>query len=1134
MAEIILSQAGAAIGSNLLPGGIGLFGKTLSGAALGGVIGGLAGRVIDSSLAAPVEGARIKSLYVTESREGAGLPLVYGRMRVGGQVIWASRFKEYRSEQSAGKGGPTYTEYTYSVSIAVALCQGPITRVDRIWANGEVLPLHEYNWRLYRGDERQLPDPLIEAIEGAGEAPAYRGTAYIVFEDLPLDAFGNRLPQLSFEVVRAGQAGTDSLNASVTGVNIIPASGEFVYATSIVRERGYPAIERAINANNANGEADLSVSLRQFQSDLPRVDHAALTVAWFGDDVSAGRCRIRPGVEQRVRNTVPYAWSVDGISRRDAYLISRNSGSPNYGGTPADQCVIEGIQALKAAGIGVTLSPFLMMDVPPGNGLTDPYGGSEQAPFPWRGRITVSNDKTQSVRQEVEAFVGADGGFGFRHFILHHARLAKRAGGVDAFLIGSEMARLTKVRDQRGRFPFVEALVEIAAEVKSILGPQTRVSYAADWTEYGSYAPGDGTGDVLFPMDQLWASDAVDFVGVDWYPPASDWRDGDDHADYEAALGNLENEDYLRSQLIGGEAFDWYYASGEARAAQTRSPIKDTAHGEDWIFRQKDLRGWWANAHYERPGGRRASQRTAWVPGSKPIRMIEIGFPAVDKGTNSPNLFYDPKSIESAVPPFSNGARDDLLQRRALSVATRFWGEQSMIEQVLVWAWDGRPWPDFPARGDVWSDGDNWQFGHWLNGRTGLIDLSEVVEDMALKSGTEIEARRLSGIIDGFAIDGVTSLASALSPLTTAYEFDISETANGLTAQHEGVVTSAVLVEAHTLEDSVQRTRILLDKQPSAVSLNYISGDGGYQQAVVEARAPGANSGVTLSYRMPLVMSETRAKALADRMLDQDMKLESLDLALPPGEAPGMEISDRVQYLSNDWIVARIEEQGLERQLKLRQPRLAFERIQSFDVPSAEAPSIVQAEPFGKLIDTPALDHLDLTPPYVAVTANPWRGAMPIKVGPDALEMTERGFALVPAGIGRLETALAATESEGWDEMSVMDLFMPGETLSSRSEAAILSGQNRLLIEHEAGWELLAWRDAELVGSDLWQLRGLRRGLLGTDIRDVSAGACVILADSRLAAIRMTRADLGQAQFWRAGTGALQPFTYRDLAGRFD
>ncbi len=1133
MAEIILSQAGAAIGSSLLPGGIGLFGKTLSGAALGGVIGGLAGRAIDSSLAAPVEGPRIKSLYVTESREGAGLPLVYGRMRVGGQVIWASRFKEYRSQQSAGKGGPKYTEYTYSLSFAVALCQGLITRVDKIWANGELLPLHEYNWRLYKGDEHQLPDPLIEAIEGPGQAPAYRGTAYIVFEDLPLDAFGNRLPQLSFEVVRGGQVGADSLGASVTGVNIIPASGEFVYATSIVRERGYPAIERAINANNTNGEADFSVSLRQLQSDLPRVEHAALTVAWFGDDLRAGTCRIRPGVEQRVRNTVPYDWSVDGGGRGDAYLISRTADSPNYGGTPADQCVIEGIQALKAAGIGVTLSPFLMMDVPPGNGLTDPYGRSEQAPFPWRGRITVVDDQTESARQDIQAFVGAEGGFGFRHFILHHARLAKRAGGVDTFLIGSEMARLTKARDHQGRFPFVEALVEIAAEAKSILGPQTKVSYAADWTEYGSYAPGDGSGDVLFPMDQLWASDAVDFIGVDWYPPASDWRDGEDHLDYEAALGTLENEDYLRSQLIGGEAYDWYYASGEARTSQTRSAIKDTAHGEDWIFRQKDVRGWWANAHYERPGGRRAAQPTAWVPASKPIRMIEIGYPAVDKGTNSPNLFYDPKSSESAVPPFSSGARDDLLQRRALSVATRFWADQPMVEQVLVWAWDGRPWPDFPARGDVWSDGDNWQFGHWLNGRTGLIDLYETVEDMALKGDAQIDARRLSGIIDGFAIEGVTSLASALSPLATAYEFDISESANGLTAQHEGVVSSSVLSEQDTLEDSVQRTRILLDKQPSAVSLNYISGDGGYQQAVVEARASDAKTGVTLSYRMPLVMSETRAKALADRMLDQDLKFETLNLSLPPGQASGLEITDRVGYQSEDWIVARIEEQGLERHLNLRQPKLSFERVQALDFPNADLPSIVSAEPFGKFIDTPAFDHLENAPPYLAVTAAPWRGALPAKVGPEALEMTQRGIVAAPAGIGRLEASLATAPADTWDETHVIELYIPGEVLSSRSEAAILAGQNRLLVEHQTGWELLAWRDAELVGTDLWHLRGLRRGLLGTDIRDVSKGACAILADSRLVPVRMLQSDLGQAQYWQVGEGELQPFTYRDRAGRF-
>ena len=44
---------------------------------------------------------------------------------------------------------------------------------------------------------------------------------------------------------------------------------------------------------------DFLVSLDQLEADLPRVHRAALTVGWFGDDLQAGVCRIRPGVETR-------------------------------------------------------------------------------------------------------------------------------------------------------------------------------------------------------------------------------------------------------------------------------------------------------------------------------------------------------------------------------------------------------------------------------------------------------------------------------------------------------------------------------------------------------------------------------------------------------------------------------------------------------------------------------------------------------------------------------------------------------------------------------------------------------------------------------------------------------------------
>ena len=72
-----------------------------------------------------------------------------------------------------------------------------------------------------------MPDPFIEAKEGAGQAPAYRGVAYVVFEDLALESFGNRLPQLSFEVIRPSPD-PGAMERLVRAVNLIPSPGEFV------------------------------------------------------------------------------------------------------------------------------------------------------------------------------------------------------------------------------------------------------------------------------------------------------------------------------------------------------------------------------------------------------------------------------------------------------------------------------------------------------------------------------------------------------------------------------------------------------------------------------------------------------------------------------------------------------------------------------------------------------------------------------------------------------------------------------------------------------------------------------------------------------------------------------------------
>ncbi|HEY1245773.1 MAG TPA: hypothetical protein VGF29_13190, partial [Hyphomicrobiaceae bacterium] len=114
MATLALAAAGAAVGSALLPAGVTLFGATIAGATIGAQVGALAGSVVDRALfgasgqSRALAGPRLSELRVTGSSEGAPIPRLYGRARLGGQLIWATDFEEEvvtASQSGGGKGG---------------------------------------------------------------------------------------------------------------------------------------------------------------------------------------------------------------------------------------------------------------------------------------------------------------------------------------------------------------------------------------------------------------------------------------------------------------------------------------------------------------------------------------------------------------------------------------------------------------------------------------------------------------------------------------------------------------------------------------------------------------------------------------------------------------------------------------------------------------------------------------------------------------------------------------------------------------------------------------------------------------------------------------------------------------------
>jgi hypothetical protein len=425
MATLVLGAAGAAIGGSIGGAILGV-----SAATIGGFIGSTIGSVVDSwiiSSLAPtqrIEGARLDTLRITSSTEGAVIPRLYGRMRMGGNIIWATDFREETktTTQGGGKGGGggkvKTTEYLYYASFAVALCEGPITGIGRIWADGKPMDLSGVTWRWYPGDEAQTADPFIAAKMGAANTPAYRGTAYVVFEELPLSTYGNRLPQLSFEVFRP-LADPDTAEGLTRAVTMIPASGEFTYATQAIRKTDGGATV-AENLNALADTTDMVVALDRLQAMAPAVESVSLVVAWFGDDLRAGSCKVRPGVEVSAKSTTPA--KLVGQRRQPRQCLPRQ---PRRSGPPG--LWRHAVRLRRGAGDpgdeGARAARHLLSLHPDGRAArqhaAEPVFRQRRrdrpARFPWRGRITCSPaagyagsvDKTATAASQVAALFGA-------------------------------------------------------------------------------------------------------------------------------------------------------------------------------------------------------------------------------------------------------------------------------------------------------------------------------------------------------------------------------------------------------------------------------------------------------------------------------------------------------------------------------------------------------------------------------------------------------------------------------------------------------------------------------------------------------------------------------------------------------
>ena len=238
----VLAVAGiGAVAAAGIGWGAGLTGAALlTAASIGFSVGNIAGNLMFPSInQSTSEGARLSDLSVMSSAYGAAIPIVMGAVRIGGNVIWAQPIREQRNSSTAtagGKGGArqrqTTITYTYFGTFALAVCEGPVDRILRMWADGKIIydatsgtdtvRATGLKFRFYDGSETQLPDSIIEADKGTGNVSAHRGLCYLVFDDIPLADYGNRIPNLNVEVATSTTAAYNTDTLTQIGGSIFP------------------------------------------------------------------------------------------------------------------------------------------------------------------------------------------------------------------------------------------------------------------------------------------------------------------------------------------------------------------------------------------------------------------------------------------------------------------------------------------------------------------------------------------------------------------------------------------------------------------------------------------------------------------------------------------------------------------------------------------------------------------------------------------------------------------------------------------------------------------------------------------------------------------------------------------------
>jgi hypothetical protein len=257
---------------------------------LGYAIGSIIGNAVDPQR---IAGPKVGDIARQTAQEGIPCPLFAGTAGAAGNLIYKSEVRRVTVDEQQGKGGGPVVEterlyVTFAIRIGASLFYCPGNRaglvgLSRIWEDEklvyDVTPTSQMmaesakyaqGFTFYPGNDTQLPDPDLEAIEGVGNVPAYVGRAYVVFKNKDVTDRLGAVPQYRFEVSAAGSEAPvetvamteidDGGNGGGVTANWIDVYEEDLTATNFtgfsVEENGtgYPVFVRVLAPESAGGQ----------------------------------------------------------------------------------------------------------------------------------------------------------------------------------------------------------------------------------------------------------------------------------------------------------------------------------------------------------------------------------------------------------------------------------------------------------------------------------------------------------------------------------------------------------------------------------------------------------------------------------------------------------------------------------------------------------------------------------------------------------------------------------------------------------------------------------------------------------------------------------------------------------------